>query len=124
MELPVYTMEMFLAQPAIDWSTALAHDYGVHPSVVVNALLLYAMYEITTHEAEGMATLDEFIATMQTSTPAPATLTADHDARVDGGGLRSTRSVDRPPHADSRAAPLAATSPAPGRGPGGAALYT
>jgi hypothetical protein len=78
MELPVYAMEMLLSQPAIDWSTALAHHYGVPPSVVVNALLLYAMYDITTHEAEGMAKLHEFIETMKASTPVPATLAADH----------------------------------------------
>ena len=78
MEFPVSAMEMLLSQPAIDWSTALAHDYGVHPSVVVNALLLYAMYEITADEADGMAKLHEFITTMQTSTPVPATLAADH----------------------------------------------
>jgi hypothetical protein len=78
MEFPVYAMEMLLSHPAIDWSTALAHRYGVPPTVMVNALLLYAMYEITTDEADGMAKLHAFIATMQTSTPVPATLAADH----------------------------------------------
>jgi hypothetical protein len=34
MEFPVYAMEMLLSQPAIDWSTALAHHYGVPPTVV------------------------------------------------------------------------------------------
>jgi hypothetical protein len=77
MELPIYTMEMPLAQSALDWSMALAHHYGVPPAVVVNALLLYAMYELTTHEADGMAKLHEFIQTMKSSTPVPATLVAD-----------------------------------------------
>ena len=76
MELPVYALDMPLAQSALDWSTALAHHYGVPPAVVVNALLLYAMYDITTHEVDGMAKLHEFIQTMKASTPVPATLMA------------------------------------------------
>jgi hypothetical protein len=77
MELPVYAVDMLLSQPAIDWSAALAHRYGVPPAVVVNALLLYAMYDITTHAVDGMAKLHEFLRTMQACTPVPVTRVAE-----------------------------------------------
>jgi hypothetical protein len=37
--------------------------------VVVNALLMYAMYEITTQDETGMAKLVEFLHTLNASTP-------------------------------------------------------
>jgi hypothetical protein len=45
------------------------HCYGVHPTVVLNALLRYGMEEMTTQGEEGMATLRECMQTLQTSTP-------------------------------------------------------
>ena len=37
--------------------------------MVVNALLMYAMYEITTQDETGMAKLEDFIHTLNASTP-------------------------------------------------------
>lgn len=47
----------------------MAHQYRVHLTVVVNALLMYAMYEITAQDAVGMAKLEEFLHTLNASTP-------------------------------------------------------
>jgi len=69
MDFPVYTMQALLPKPVVDWSAELAHQYQVHPTVVVNALLMYAMYEITTQDEAGMTKLAEFIRTLNASTP-------------------------------------------------------
>jgi hypothetical protein len=45
------------------------HDYGVHPTRVLNALLMYGMDEMTTQREEGMAKLREFIQAVNISTP-------------------------------------------------------
>jgi hypothetical protein len=71
MDFPVYTMQMILSNPVIDWIAETAQQYGVHPTVVVNALLMYGMYEMATQGEEGMAKLSEFIQAVNTSTPVP-----------------------------------------------------
>ena len=69
MDFPVYAMQALLPKSVVDWSAEIAHQYRVHPTVVVNALLMYAMYEITTHDETGMAKLAEFMHTLNASTP-------------------------------------------------------
>jgi len=71
MDFPVYAMQALLPKPVIDWSAELAQQYQVHPTVMLNALLMYAMYEITTQDATGMAKLAEFLHTLNASTPVP-----------------------------------------------------
>jgi hypothetical protein len=71
MDFPVYTMQALLPKPVVDWSAELAHQYRVHPTVMLNALLMYAMYEITTQDTAGMAKLAEFLHTLNASTPVP-----------------------------------------------------
>jgi len=71
MEFPVYAMQALLPKPVVDWSVELAQQYRVHPTVMLNALLMYAMYEITTQDATGMAKLEEFLHTLNASTPVP-----------------------------------------------------
>jgi hypothetical protein len=69
MDFPMYDMQVMLSKPVVDWETEIAHQQGVHPIVVLNALLMYAMYEITTQDAQGMAKLQEFIHTLNAGTP-------------------------------------------------------
>ena len=69
MDFPMYNMQMMLSKPVMDWIAETAHQHGVHPTVVVNALLMYGLYETTTQGDEGMAKLTEFIHTVNTSTP-------------------------------------------------------
>jgi hypothetical protein len=69
MDFPVYAMQALLPKPVVDWGAELAHQYRVHPTVVVNALLMYAMDEIATQDEAGMAKLAEFMHTLNASTP-------------------------------------------------------
>ncbi len=69
MDFPVYDMQAILPKPVVDWSAKIAQQYRVHPTVVLNALLMYAMYEITTQDETGMAKLEDFIHTLNASTP-------------------------------------------------------
>jgi len=69
MDFPVYAMQALLPKPVVDWSAELAHQYRMHPTVVLNALLMYAMYKITTHDEAGMVKLADFLHTLNASTP-------------------------------------------------------
>ena len=69
MNFPVYDMQVILSKPVIDRVAQLAQQHGVHPTVVLNALLMYGMYEMTAQGAEGMMKLQEFIDTLNNSTP-------------------------------------------------------
>ena len=69
MDFPMYDMQVMLSKPVVDWASELAQQQGVHPTVVLNALLMYAMYEMTTEGAQSMAKLQEFIHTLNASTP-------------------------------------------------------
>jgi hypothetical protein len=69
MDFPVYAMQAILPKPVVDWSAEIAEQYRVHSTVVLNALLMYAMYEITTQDEAGMAKLADFIHTLNASTP-------------------------------------------------------
>ena len=41
MDFPVYDMQAILPKPVVDWSAEIAQQYRVHPTVVLNALLMY-----------------------------------------------------------------------------------
>ena len=69
MDVPMYEMQTMLSKPVVDWASEMAQQRGVHPTVVLNALLLYAMYEITAQGAEGLAKLHECIHTLNAGTP-------------------------------------------------------
>ena len=62
-------MQTILSKPVMDWVAQKAQQHGVHPMVVLNALLMYGMYEMTAQGAEGMMKLQEFINTLNSSTP-------------------------------------------------------
>ena len=69
MNFPVYDMQVILSKPVMDQVAQMAQQYGVHPTVVLNAVLMYGMYEMTAQGAEGMVKLQEFIHTLSSSTP-------------------------------------------------------
>jgi hypothetical protein len=69
MDFPVYDMQAILSKPVMDWAAEQAAQQAVHPTVVLNALLMYGMYEMTHQGAEGLAKLQEFIHTLNASTP-------------------------------------------------------
>ena len=69
MDFPMYDMQVMLSKPVVDWASEMAQQQGVHPVVVLNALLMYAMYEMTTEGAQGMEKLQEFLHTLNASTP-------------------------------------------------------
>jgi hypothetical protein len=65
----VYAMPAILPKPVVDWSAKTAHQYRVHPTVVLHALLMYAMGEMTTQDETGLSQLAEFMHTLHASTP-------------------------------------------------------
>jgi len=69
MNFPVYDMQVILSKPVMDQVSQMAQQHGAHPTVVLNALLMYGMYEMTTQGNEGMMKLQKFINTINSSTP-------------------------------------------------------
>ena len=69
MDFPVYDMQAILSKPVMDWVAQMAQQHGVHPTVVLNTLLMYGMYQMTAQGTEGMMKLQEFINTLNSSTP-------------------------------------------------------
>jgi hypothetical protein len=64
----MYDMQVILSKPVMDWVAQRAQQHGAHPTVVLNALLMYGMYEMTAQGAEGVMKLQEFIDTINSST--------------------------------------------------------
>jgi hypothetical protein len=69
MNFPVYDMQVILSKPVMDRIAQMAQQHGVHPTVVLNALLRYGLYEMTAQGAEDLIKLQEFINTLIGSTP-------------------------------------------------------
>jgi hypothetical protein len=69
MDFPVYELQAILSKPVVDWAHEIAQKQSVSLTVVLNALLMYAMYDITTQDPEGRSKLRDFIQTLHTSTP-------------------------------------------------------
>ena len=69
MHFPVYDMQVILSKPVMERVAQMAQQHGAHPTVVLNALLMYGMYEMTAQGAEGVMKLQEFIDTINSSTP-------------------------------------------------------
>ena len=69
MHFPVYDMQVVLSKPVMDRVAQMAQQHGTHPTVVLNALLMYGMYEMTAQGDAGGMKLQEFIDTINSSTP-------------------------------------------------------